>query len=139
MQIRPYRDSDRDAVVALWEACDLLRPWNDPVADIALCVRTPTSALFVAEADAGALAGAVMAGSDGHRGWLYYLATEPAARRAGLGRALVRHAEDWLAGQGIGKVNLMIRVENEPVRAFYGRIGYEVEDRVVMARRLGPA
>ena len=78
------------------------------------------------------------AGSDGHRGWLYYLACDPSRRRQGLARAMVRHAERWLAASlGIGKVQLMIRAGNEPVCDFYSRLGYEEEPRVVMARRPG--
>jgi ribosomal protein S18 acetylase RimI-like enzyme len=141
MQIRPYEDVDFEDLVALWERCGLLRPWNDPTSDIALCGRTPTSALFVgfAPGEGAALMASVMTGSDGHRGWLYYLAVDPLHRQAGRGRRLVRHAEAWLAGQGIGKVQLMIRAENEPVRDFYAAMGYEVEERIVMSRRLARA
>ena len=136
MQIRTYEAADLDAVVSLWRACDLLRPWNDPKADIALCARTATSELFLG-VEGGATVATVMTGSDGHRGWLYYLACEPSRRGEGLARAMVRHAERWLAESlGIGKVQLMIRAENTPVRAFYARLGYEEEPRVVMARRL---
>ena len=140
LDIRPYRDPDRGAVVALWNACDLVRPWNDPAGDIALCLSTPGASLFVATpADEVGIAGlwaTIMCGSDGHRGWLYYLAVDPARRRAGVARRMVRHAEDWLAGRGIRKVELMIRPENDEVRRFYERVGYEVEPRLVMSRWL---
>jgi len=136
VRIRAYGEADLEAVVALWEACDLVRPWNDPAADIALCARSPGSALFIGEHD-GQVIATVMTGSDGHRGWLYYLACAPSRRREGLARSMVAHAESWLARtQAIGKVQLMIRAENAPVRAFYARLGYEEEPRVVMARRL---
>ena len=140
LDIRAYRPGDQDAVIALWRACELLRPWNDPGSDIALCVATPASNLFVATADGeDSIAGlwaTIMCGSDGHRGWLYYLAVDPGRRHGGVARGMVRYAEDWLAGQGIGKVELMIRPENDAVRAFYERVGYEVEPRLVMSRRL---
>lgn len=140
LDIRPYRPADRDAVIALWEACDLLRAWNDPASDIALCMDTPTSGLFVAGAAAdhgiGGLWATIMCGSDGHRGWLYYLAVDPGRRREGIARSMVRHAEGWLAGEGIRKVELMIRPENDAVREVYQRLGYEVEPRLVMSRRL---
>ena len=140
LEIRPYRHPDRSAVVALWDACDLLRPWNDPEKDIALCLSTPGAGLFVAgaadEVGIAALWATIMCGSDGHRGWLYYLAVDPARRRAGVARRMVRHAEDWLAERGIRKVELMIRPENDAVRRFYERVGYEVEPRVVMSRWL---
>lgn len=138
--IRPYAAADRDAVIALWRACDLLRPWNDPAGDIALCLATPGSGLFVAGAggDDGidGLSATIMCGSDGHRGWLYYLAVDPTRRHIGVARSMVRHAECWLAGRGVHKVQLMIRAENDAVRAFYERVGYEVEPRLVMSRRL---
>ena len=138
--IRPYQPSQLQAVVSLWNRCDLLRPWNDPERDIELCRRTPSSEVFVGltgtAPDAPELTATVMTGSDGHRGWLYYLAVAPEQRRAGIGRRMVAHAEGWLAEQGIGKVELMIREENDAVRTFYERLGYEVEPRTVMSRWL---
>ena len=140
LDIRPFQSEDQVAVIALWQACGLLRPWNDPSSDIALCMDTPASNLFVASA-AGedgvtGLWATIMCGSDGHRGWLYYLAVDPSRRHGGIARSMVRYAENWLAGQGIGKVELMIRSENDSVRAFYERVGYQVEPRLVMSRRL---
>ncbi|MDX1432129.1 MAG: GNAT family acetyltransferase [Gammaproteobacteria bacterium] len=138
LEIRPYREADRAALVALWESCDLVRPWNDPAADIALCLATPHAHIFVGlEPDrAGALSAGLMCGSDGHRGWLYYLAVAPGRRRSGLARAMVRHAEEQLAERGVRKVQLMIRAENEAVREVYEHLGYQVEPRVVMSRWL---
>ncbi len=139
-RIRPYKDSDFAAVLALWEACDLVRAWNPPAGDIALCRNTASSELFVgvraSRAIAETLIATVMTGSDGHRGWLYYLAVDPASRGEGLARAMVGHAEDWLADHGIRKVELMIRDDNKAVRDFYARIGYQPEARVVMSRWL---
>ena len=139
LDIRPYRPTDQDAVVALWEVCALLRPWNDPASDIALCLDTPSSALFVAAAGENGAVGlwaTIMCGSDGHRGWLYYLAVDPDRRRGGIARSMVAYAENWLAGRGVRKVELMIRPENDAVREFYERVGYEVEPRLVMSRWL---
>ena len=140
LDIRPFAPADQNAVIALWDACALLRPWNDPASDIALNMATPGSCLFVASGGAengiDTLWATIMCGSDGHRGWLYYLAVDPSMRRVGIARRMVSHAEDWLAGQGIRKVELMIRPENKAVRAFYERVGYEVEPRLVMSRRL---
>ncbi len=138
LSVRDYRAGDREALLELWQACDLLRPWNDPDADIARCLATPGSALLVGELDGRpGLAGSVMLGSDGHRGWLYYLAVDPGLRRRGLGRALVRRAEAWLGETGVGKVMLMLRPENDQVAAFYASLGYAVEERVLMAHWLG--
>jgi ribosomal protein S18 acetylase RimI-like enzyme len=132
-EIRPFREGDLDAVVALWEACALTRPWNRPDRDIDFCRRSGHGDVFVA-ARGGRIAGTIMAGHDGHRGWLYYLAVDPACRRAGLGRTLVAHAEAWLAAQGVAKVMLMIRETNTAVAGFYERAGYEQEPRVLMSK-----
>ncbi len=140
LHIRLYEDTDYENVVALWDECGLLRPWNDPAEDIALCRRTAGSELWVGvfgkNENPTMLVATIMTGSDGHRGWLYYLAVDQKFRRNGFARAMVRYAEDWLAGQGIRKVELMIRDDNEPVRAFYERVGYETEPRTVMSRWL---
>jgi ribosomal protein S18 acetylase RimI-like enzyme len=140
LHIRLYRDADFNAVIALWRACGLLRPWNDPAEDIALCRQTASSELWVGEfgknENATALVATIMTGSDGHRGWLYYLAVDQKFQRNGYARTLVRYAEDWLAGQGIRKVELMIRDDNKPAQTFYERVGYETEPRIVMSRWL---
>lgn len=140
IHIRPYVDADFECVVALWNACGMLRPWNDPARDIALCKNTAASELFVAspEREPARLVATVMSGSDGHRGWLYYLAVDPALQRKGFARKIVGHAENFLAGQGVSKVQLLIRDDNAAVRAFYERVGYAVEPRIVMSRWLKP-
>jgi GNAT superfamily N-acetyltransferase len=135
LAIRDYADPDRDAVIALWDRCGLLRPWNDPASDITLCRESGHGVVLVGEAD-GALAGAVMVGHDGHRGWIYYLAVDPARRKAGHGRELVVAAEAWLRARGMPKVELMVRAENQPVRAFYRRLGYADSTVQVMGRWL---
>jgi ribosomal protein S18 acetylase RimI-like enzyme len=137
LAIRAILDSDVDAVAALWEACGLTRPWNDPHADIALARRTPSSEIFVGLDDDKIVASA-MCGSDGHRGWLYYVAVEPALQGNGHGRAIMARAETWLAAQGIPKIELMVRSENTAVQRFYESIGYNIEPVAVMARWLKP-
>ena len=133
--IRTYRDDDEAQVVALWHACGLTKDYNPPAGDIAFCRATPTAELFVA-ADGERVVATAMAGHDGHRGWLYYVAVEPALRSTGLGRRMVSRAEGWLAALGVRKVNLIIRDTNTAVRGFYERIGYDVEPRTQMARWL---
>jgi ribosomal protein S18 acetylase RimI-like enzyme len=135
MTIREFRDDDRAAVIALWQDCDLTRPWNPPERDIELCRRSGHGTLFVAEA-AGRLAGTIMVGHDGHRGWVYYVAVDPAHRRDGLGRALMKHAEAFLAAQGVPKIMLLIRETNGAVAAFYQRLGYQIEPRLLMTKSL---
>lgn len=139
-------DGEALAVVALWRTCDLTRPWNDPATDLANAVATASSTVLVARlagaggglvaAAASEVVGTVMAGFDGHRGWLYYLAVDPSVQGRGIGRALVVAAEAWLAAQGAGKVQLMVRTSNTAVTGFYDGLGYAVQDCVVLGRRI---
>ncbi len=108
--------------------------YNPPAHDIAFCRASPNSELFVAVTADGAVVASAMAGHDGHRGWLYYVAVDPALRGENLGRNMVAHGEDWLRSLGVRKINLLIRETNTEVRAFYERIGYRVEPRTAMAR-----
>ncbi len=87
--------------------------------------------LFVAE-DAECIIGTVMAGYDGHRGWLYTVAVAPGCRRRGIGTNLVRHAVDALRAVGCIKVNLQIRATNNAVRGFYESLGFKAEARLSM-------
>jgi ribosomal protein S18 acetylase RimI-like enzyme len=135
MNIREFRDGDRDAIIALWRDCDLTRPWNPPERDIELCRRSGHGTLFVAEAE-GSIVGTIMAGHDGHRGWVYYVAVARSRRRDGLGRALMKHAENFLAAQGVPKIMLLIRETNGAVAAFYERLGYQIEPRLLMTKPL---
>ena len=121
-------------MIALWEACGLTRPWNDPVRDFALALGSGASTVLVAREDA-ALAGSVMVGFDGHRGWVYYLAVSPAHRRKGLGRELMAGAEAWLRARGAPKIQLMVREDNEAV-GFYEALGLELQKVVTLGRVL---
>ena len=135
--IRPIHDGDEESVVELWRVCGLVRPWNDPHRDIESARANLSSDVFVAVAgnEGGRIVGSVMAGFEGHRGWVYYLAVVPERRSQGLGRRLMHHAEAWLERQGAPKIMLMIREENESVRRLYEGLGYSVERRTVMSRR----
>jgi ribosomal protein S18 acetylase RimI-like enzyme len=137
-EIRPYRETDFAAVLALWQACGLTRPWNPPEADIALVRASGHGALLVAEAE-GRICGTVMVGHDGHRGWVYYLAVDPAWQRRGLGTRLLRAAEAWVAARGVRKLELMIRDGNAAAADFYARCGYGREPVIVMSRWLDKA
>jgi ribosomal protein S18 acetylase RimI-like enzyme len=137
LDIRPFADGDEAAVVALWQgAFPDRRPWSTPAAYLARKRRTQAELLLVGVHDAG-LVGAVAAGYDGVRGWLYHLAVDPAVRRRGIGAALVRAAEQRLAALGCPKVNLQVMPHNDAVVSFYERLGYAVEPRISMGRALG--
>lgn len=127
---------DAEAVIALWRACALTRPWNDPASDFALAIDGTTSTVLVAR-DGAAIAGSVMAGFDGHRGWVYYLAVAPERRREGLGRALMAAAEAWLRERGAPKIQLMVREDNEAALGFYESLGMERQKVVTLGRFLG--
>ena len=123
MTVAPAPSADAAAVVALWAACGLTRPWNDPDTDFARALAGATSTVLVARRD-GAVTGSVMVGYDGHRGWVYYLAVDPVARREGLGRALMAAAEAWLHAHGAPKIQLMVRDANTSAGAFYEALGF---------------
>ena len=135
LDISDLRPDETDAAVALWEACGLTRPWNDPRADIALALGKPSSTVLAGRVD-GKLVATAMAGSDGHRGWVYYLAVDPAAQRKGCGTAMMQAAADWLRANNVPKLHVMIRSENLAVAAFYTKLGYEKSDTITMAKRL---
>ncbi|MBI2516983.1 MAG: GNAT family acetyltransferase [Opitutae bacterium] len=135
MKIRPYAPTDEAAVIALWQACDLVRPQNDPRKDIARKLRVNPEWFLVAEHD-GRIVGAVMAGYEGHRGWVNYLAAEPSRRRIGIGRALMTEAEKLLRAAGCPKINLQVRPDNPDVIEFYRRIGFAVEGAISLGKRL---
>jgi ribosomal protein S18 acetylase RimI-like enzyme len=82
------------------------------------------------------LVGTVVAGYDGHRGWVYYLAVSPGHRRQGIGRALMLRVEKELAQLGCPKLNLQVRSSNPLAVEFYRHLGYEVEDRMSLGKRL---
>lgn len=135
MEIRRFAETDSEAVIALWQRCGLLRPWNDPRKDIARKLRVQPELFLVGVVD-GRIAASVMAGYEGHRGWINYLAVDPELRRGGLGKAMMAAAEKRLGLLGCPKVNLQIRRGNEDVVAFYDRLGYVEDDVVSMGKRL---
>jgi len=137
MQIRPFAPADEEAVIDLWNRCDLVRPWNDPRNDIARKLGVRPDLFLVGVLD-GRVVACVMAGYEGHRGWLNYLAVDPDYRHRGLARLLVTEAERRLKEAGCPKVNLQVRGSNEGAIGFYQRIGYKVDDVVSMGKRLDP-
>lgn len=128
--------ADSEMLVALWEACGLTRPWNDPRADFRMAIEGATSTVLVIRTD-GAIAASAMVGFDGHRGWLYYLCVAPDRQRSGLGQAMLAHAEAWLHKQGAPKLQLMVRDDNVAALSFYEALGMERQTVVVFGKRLG--
>ena len=126
-----------EAAVALWEACGLTRPWNDPRADARLALAGATSTILAIREEDRLIATA-MVGADGHRGWVYYLAVAPDRRGEGLGEAVMRAAENWVRDRGLPKLQLMVRHENAVALGFYEAIGYKVEPTTVLSMRFEP-
>jgi ribosomal protein S18 acetylase RimI-like enzyme len=135
-KISPLLVGEAAAAAALWEEAGLVRPWNDPQADVVAALTCPTAVILAAR-EIGRITGTVMAGYDGHRGWLYYLAVANDRRGTGVGQALTKAAEEWLARRGARAIRLMVRPDNEPVTGFYRKLGYEDAEMIVMGKRLG--
>jgi ribosomal protein S18 acetylase RimI-like enzyme len=137
MRIRAFQLADEAAVVALWERSGLTRTWNDPRKDIARKLAVQPELFLVAEAD-GAVVATVMAGYEGHRGWVNYLAVAPEHRRQGLGRALMQRVEESLKERGCPKLNVQVRTANAEALQFYRRLGYAQDEAVALGKRLIP-
>jgi ribosomal protein S18 acetylase RimI-like enzyme len=135
VQIRPFEPDDEEAVIALWGRCGLLRPWNDPRKDIRRKMRVRPDLFLVGMLD-GAVVATAMAGYDGHRGWIYYLAADPDRQRRGLGRAIMAEAERLLRAEGCPKINLQVRTTNLGVIEFYRRLGFVPDEVASLGKRL---
>ena len=135
LAIAPIGDTEVAAVVALWQACGLTRPWNDPAADIALARKGSNAVVLIGRGE-GAVIATVLVGHDGHRGWVYYLAVDPEHRQRGYGRVMMSAAENWLGERGIEKLQLMVRPDNSAVKDFYQSLGYSEQERIIYAKWL---
>jgi ribosomal protein S18 acetylase RimI-like enzyme len=135
LAISPIVDADVEAVIALWQRCGLTRPWNDPASDIAFARRGENATILIGRA-AGEIVATAMVGHDGHRGWVYYVAVDPDRQGKDFGRAIMAAAEDWLRARDVTKVMLMVRPDNVAVQAFYDKLGYDVQERVIYAKWL---
>jgi ribosomal protein S18 acetylase RimI-like enzyme len=135
MQIKPYTPEYENAVIELWERCELTRPWNNPKLDIERKLRVNPEMFLVGIVD-GKVAATVMGGYEGHRGWVNYLAVDQEYRRQGLGQQMMEAVEKKLLEKGCPKINIQIRTGNSEALAFYDKIGYMTEDRVSIGKRL---
>ncbi|WAJ35636.1 GNAT family acetyltransferase [Pseudomonas sp. GOM7] len=135
MLIRPFQLADQAAVIDLWRRCDLIRPWNDPYKDIQRKLAVQPELFLVGELD-GALVASAMAGYEGHRGWVNYLAVCPDRRKQGLARQLMQYIEEKMLALGCPKLSLLVRNTNQQALAFYERLGYQVDASVSLGKRL---
>jgi len=137
MELRPYAAADEGAVVDLWQRCGLVRPWNDPRKDIQRKLTTQAELFLVGELQ-GTIIATAMAGYDGHRGWVNYLAVAAECRGRGFGRLLMREIEERLTARGCPKLNIQVRNGNRDALAFYRKIGYAPDEAVSLGKRLIP-
>lgn len=136
LSVRPFAAADEEQVVALWHACGLVRPWNDPHRDIARKLLVQPELFLVA--DDGAVAATAMAGYDGHRGHVYYVAVRQSLQGSGLGRHMMAEVEARLLALGCPKVAVQVRAGNEAVIAFYEQLGYGPDEAAGLGKRLIP-
>ncbi len=136
-KIRPYDHSlHRDAVIHLWDIVfGYDAPHNKPSLVLDKKLAMHDDLLFLAFIE-DKLIGTVMGGYDGHRGWLYSVAVNPVHRKCGVGAMLVKHAEQSLVDLGCVKINLQIVESNSAVAGFYESLGYAVEKRISMGKRI---
>jgi ribosomal protein S18 acetylase RimI-like enzyme len=137
MKIRGYQPRDKKAVIQLWRDCGLVAPQNDPVKDIERKLKVNPEWFLVGELD-GRIIASCMAGYEGHRGWINYLAVSPDHQREGLAGQIMEQAEDLLRTAGCPKINLQIRSSNSQVIEFYRSIGFSIDDAISMGKRLDP-
>ncbi|MBL8327561.1 MAG: GNAT family acetyltransferase [Rubrivivax sp.] len=138
ISITRYDDTrHRAGVIALWQSAFAYgTAHNDPALSLDKKLALSDGLLFVAQGLQDAVIGTAMAGYDGHRGWLYSVAVQAPLRGAGIGSALVRHAEQALEARGCLKINLQLVASNDATAAFYERLGYAVEPRISMGKVL---
>ncbi|MGD8344476.1 MAG: GNAT family acetyltransferase [Desulfobacterales bacterium] len=133
--IRSYQAADQPAVIDLWQRCNLVVPQNDPQKDIKMKSRVQEDLFFVGTIGSRIVATA-MAGYDGHRGWIYYLAVDPDDQRRGMGRRMMEWAEAALKKRGCPKINLQVRTSNPDVISFYKHLGYSNDDVIGLGKKL---
>jgi ribosomal protein S18 acetylase RimI-like enzyme len=135
MIIRSYEGSDLDSVLSLWQSCGLTQPHNDPVKDIQRKMSVQPE-LFLVGFEETNLVATVMAGYDGHRGWLNYLAVGPERRNQGFGKKIVMAAEQRLQQLGCPKINIQVRLANKQAMEFYRKIGFHTDEVASLGKRL---
>ena len=137
LSIRNAIAEDEENTVSLWRACGLAASHNDLTQHFRFARAKPNSDILVGVSLEGQIVGSVMAGHDGHRGWLYYVAAAPDRRLQGIGKQMVAAGEEWLRDRRVVKVMLLVRDTNRQAVDFYNRIGFETISRVVMQKWMG--
>ncbi len=136
LEIRRFQKADENEVIRLWRGVlSDGAPHNDPATVIRCKFRVNDGLFYVAAID-GKVVGTVMGGYDGHRGWIYSVAVDARFRRKQIATGLMRHVQTALQERGCLKVNLQVRVSNAGAIALYKKLGFQIEERVSMGKRL---
>lgn len=138
MRVRDYEEFDLPAVLALWCTCFPEVP-SAAFEKVVNRKRSTQPGPFVVAIHNHLVVGTAVGGMDGINGWIYMVAVHPDVRRLGLGSRLVRAVETRLRKLGAVKVGLQVLSGHEELIVFYKSLGYAVEPRVSMAKRLGPS
>ena len=119
----------------MWLECGLVTAWNNPERDIERKLKVNPEWFLVGELG-GRIIATCIAGYEGHRGGINYLAVSPEYRRRGFAAKIFKKAEQLLRKAGCPKINLLVRKSNTGVIAFYKKQGYKIDDVVSMGKRL---
>ena len=126
MHIRSFTRRDTKQTVALWQTTGVLTPGRDPLTDIFDCLGSGRGRILVAEKQ-GNLCATIMCGHDHKRGWLYYVAVDPACRGRGLGGQILAAGEDWVRSQGFHLCSLTVAEQARHNLRYYLNHGYVAE------------
>ena len=136
-KIKIFEEDYRDQILSLWQKCKLIKTWNDPNKDIDRKLKVKDDLFLVIEYN-NLIIGSAMAGYDGHRGYVYYLAIDPIHQNKGFGKLLMDNIEKKLKEIGCPKINIFIRSSNINVKNFYKSIFYDEQDCLTYGKRLIP-
>ena len=127
MNIRKMTIGDYDKVYAMWMSCKNMgfNDVDDSREGIERYLRRNPDTVFVAE-DNGDIAGVILSGHDGRRGFIHHMAVAEKYRRQGIASRLVETALGALKKEGISKVALLVFKYNEAGNAFWERQGYSL-------------
>jgi ribosomal protein S18 acetylase RimI-like enzyme len=133
--IQQYNPDDEKDVIEVWSQCNLVVLQNNPKRDIERKLRVNPEWFLVGKLD-GRVIATCIAGYEGHRGWINYLAVSELYQRKGYAARMMQEAEKILRDAGCPKINLQIRTSNTDVIEFYQAIGFKIDDVVSMGKRL---
>ncbi len=136
MQIREYKDNDKQQIIDLWKSIfQGTLPHHDAKTSIKNKTEYDKKLFYVAE-ESDKVIGTIMGGYDGHRGWIYSLAVHEFCRKQGIGMQLIKKVEEQLKKLNCMKVNLQVTESNKSAIEFYNKCGFDIEQRISMGKKL---